>query len=447
MSWSVYAKQAVWEFLLVACVSTALGYTLLNGFYIEPGLQHSAVPGVVCVAATAALFALNRDSSTRFIGGIAFGVVVVGCLGAAAGLSGEYVTADVEGNWFLFLLLLLAQAIICFLLARTRTGCALLFAAGAFACALIQFFYERNELLWALLFVLAALMLVIYKNFQTSARGATSVRKVSFAAGFGVAAVAAAACALVASAVFFGIIAPLNPPAKQIKLVTEYRALETLPVQGTSSTFLTPNMDLTSDNTNSAERTTDDLRQSEDGRPMPAKPKGDASVEEEENSGGFMGVDLNSITRAFDFQTNQRQAWGLLLFLLLIPLAIAAYFVGRRLWRKRRVGRIRQLDETSQVRELYLFLVEHLARVGFAIPPGSTPLEFARNNAQSLERFDVEGQGSFEDLTRDYAKVVYGGQKADAAAADRAAKYYLGFWKAARKQLGNMRYLLKSFRL
>lgn len=449
MQFSSYLKDSIWDFLLVALASIALSYTLLDSFYIDPNLQYTPLAAVVSVVLVAILFVIAFNKKSTKLGIIVYAVLCAILLAVGAVTSGGSPLDDTESSHFFLALVLVLTPTIVFLLSRKRGLTAILFIVGVAICAWIQFFYERYELVWDLLFVFSSLALIVYKNFQLSARTATSVRSVSFPAGFGVAAGSVALCGAVAAAVWFGIIAPLNPGALQIKLVTEYKALETVQVHGTSKTYEVPNMDMTSNRTNDDERTTDDMQIKDDGRPTPANYKSSSKSNNDNNdsSGSFLGIDTDSLQQTFDFQNNTRQAVTALLLLLLIPIAIVAYFVGRRIWRNHRLKKIQQLPPSGQVQELYRFLTGRLGKVGIAVPVGATALEYARNNENSMEAYNHEAGVNFTDLTKSFVRVSYGKGEATEEEAQGFARFYKGFWKAARKQLGVFKYFLRSFRL
>lgn len=448
MSPMLYLKSVAWEALLVAVASMALGYTLYNAFYIAPTLQYSPA-GAICMAVlTVALFCVGYSGRTVRIGGVLYAIVCIIALAAAAGISGETFLTDSEQSYFFFALVTVLAPTLVYLLSRRLLGCAFVFIIGAFVCGWAQFFYERYELAWTIAFVLAGIALVIYRNYGESARSATSVRSLSFGAGAAVSLGAVVAVVGVACLLWFAVIAPLNPGALDIKLITEHRALETVQVKGTSAEYLTPNMELTSDQTNDSERTVDDLKESDDGKEMPAKMVDDGSAQTKA-SGSFMGIDISSIQQAFDFKADTQTALRNWLLLILIPLVIiVGFFVGRRILRNKRLARIQEQDAGNQVRELYRFATDKLARVGYAIPAGATVLEFARNNEQGLAVFESTADTNFLRMSEVYAGVVYGGRE-DVSEEELKpfVEFYKGFWKAARKRLGAVKYFFKSFRL
>ena len=447
MSLSTYLRLTVWEILLVCVAAIALTYTMLDSFYISPTLQYSPWPGVIAAFIVVALFLAAFNKRSARIGGALIAVLCLGGILVSVALSPENFMYDTEDTYFFFTVVCIIVPLLTFALSRSRVGTALLFALGCFICAWMQFFYAFDELVWTIVFIVAGAMIIIFKNYQLAARTATSVRSLSFSAGFGVSAGAVALAAGIACVIWFAVIAPLDPGALEIKLITEYRALETYEVIGTSSVEMTPNMDLTSDDTNDEERTTDDVLEAENGRAITVPP-GTGQDSQEEETGSFSGVDISSVFQAFDVTTYDEPLdyWPLLL-LLLIPIAIVGYFVGRRVYRTRRLKNIQQLPYDEQVETLYLFFVKKLRRVGYDVPEGVTLIEFARNNEATLAAFrECSGIG-FDELTAVYVGVTYGKRPALASEALLFARFYEGFWKAARKKLGNVKYFFKSFRL
>ena len=447
MSFAAYLKGAAGEFLLSCAAATALLYTLLNGFYIDSGLQYSVIPALACIGSLVVLYIVAYNRMTTLIGSIVYALAVAGVLFACAGASGD-ILVDEEANYLVFGVCCMVTPLVVFLLGRTRGTAAMLFIIGVFIVVFIQFFYERYELIWALLFVLSSLALVIYKNYQRSVETARSVKKVAFLPGFVVALGSVLAAGALACGIWFGIIAPLNPPAADIKLITEEHALETQRVKGIASMFLVPNLDMTSSQTNNEERTTDDLQLVEDGRIVLANGEAEGEPEEQESGGSFVGINLDSLSETFDFQTYDTSDWARLFIVLgIIVLVIVGYFVGRRWWRARRLAKYRSFDPARQIEAIYLFLMGRFERIGFKMPPGQSVLEYAADTAGLRERFDERAGVPFANLTATYTRVVFGDDDVTQEEADGFAAYYKSFWKASRQHLGSLKYFFKSFRL
>lgn len=449
---SLYLKSALWDFVLVLAASLGMCYTLLNCFYVSPDLQYGPVPALVCAVVLLALFAGTSSKKAARVACplIALLVVVSWVVGAALTPDGAFL-ADFEGNYLIFAMCTTLSAVGCFLATRSQTGCALLFVAGAFIVGLVQFLYERFELAWALVFIAAALGCIVYRNYRKSLAESASLRKVSFVPGFAVAAAVAAVAVGLGCGIWFGLIAPLNPPAAEVKLLTEYRALETLRVKGVADIYQVPNLDMTSDQTNDGERSTDDIKESPEGRPYPAT--GNPMEEEQTDApdagagSNSEGINLNVPDDLFDFLTYEQKVLIGVLAALAVAGGIVAYFVGRRARRRRRLERIRALAPSQQVEAIYTFLMGRFARLGYRMAPGQTIADYAQANAATFEPFDAAAGVSFGDVTRDYAEAVYGTVALGQDAADRAGAYYSSFWRACRVKLGSVRYFLKSFRL
>ena len=446
MNFPAYMKGAVWDFLLVALLAVSMTYQVLNCFYVDPSIQYSVIPGAVAVVECAALVAMACNKKTVRIGAPIYAVVAIIAI-VACGAATESVFTDDEANLMIVAFVLVLTPTLVFLLSRKRTGCAFLFIICAFLVAIIEFFYMRSEIAWALIAIVSSIALIIYRNYQLSARTATTIKKFSFVPGFA-AALAGVGIALAASAaLWFGVIAPLNPSALDIKLVTEYRALETYPMKGVSSEYLTPNMDMTSSEVNSDSRTTDQLFESEDGIDTPANGNTPPENSATGQSAAYMGFDADSLSNMFD-NINYKAITIALLVALCVALAlIGVYFADRRVYRKQRLNKYSKLPATRQIEILYLFLVDKLKILGLGVPDGQTTLEYAKSIDSSVSRLDQVTGVSFRDLTGLYTAVTFGGYEADEADAELFRQYYRKFWKAARQYLGNMKYFVTAFRL
>ncbi len=443
----MYLRSMVWNFILTAVAAVSLTYVLLDGFYVDPSLQFSVIPAVIDLVCLVVLFLISRRRSTMLIGGVIYVVLLVAIWVVSAVMIPEgLIFVDFEGNYLIFTMVITLTATMCFLLTRRALGTAVLFIIGAFLLGLIQLFYERFNLVWTVLFVLSVLALLIYLNYQRSVRTALSVEKVSFAPGFAVSLITCLVAVGLAAGVWYGIIAPMDPEALDIKLITEYRALETVQVRGTSDVYQTPNIDMTSDDLNDGVRTTDDIKEDVSGDPWPARGNTTDEPEEQDNESSSMGLNLEDIQDVFDLQNNP-QNWPLVLLLILVIAAIVLYFILRRVRRNRRLAKFRELGPDREYEETFLFLIDRFRRVGIAVPPGQTIREFGVSSETAMRHHNSESGVEFKDLAGCYSGMVYGNRRADEEHVSKIEKFYRSFWKACRKQLGNIRYFFKSFRL
>ncbi len=452
MKVSNYAKSSLWEFILLLLCCSALEYTLFNGFFIPESARGGFVPVVVTAFLLLSLFAIGRNRRSVAIGSVCYAVAVVIILVVSSSMSSTgFFLEDNEGNYFYAAFIVCTVATACFLLSRTLTGSAILMLVGNFLCALIQFFYNQYEILLLVVFFMATLALVVYKNCNISARTADSAKRFAFYSYFLVAAVFVILVIGAGSAVWFGVVAPLNPPAQRIELINEDRSYEEIEVAGTSSSYQTPNLEMSSKSTNSYSRTTDDLLIDEKGEEVQAQVKGGASTSqsegEQDTSGSQQGMSPDEPEPAFDVFSYLRNPLLWLSLMAILLAACLAYFMGRRAVRSRRLTKLEARGNNEMAEGLYLFILSRYRRLGDAIPQGATVEEYANRNADAFRYFDTESGVEFQELSAIYAARVYGDKDVSDEQADLFARYYRSFWKAARRKLGNVQYFFKSFRI
>ena len=442
---SSYMKYALWDFLLVALAACALTYSLLDGFYVDEGLQYGPLPAVGVIVCLVILYVVAADKRRMLIGGIAYAaiLVVVWLVSIAMTPDGQ-IFVDNQENYLIFAMVITLTATVSFLVTRNLVGTALFFIVGAFLSGFIELFYQRQEVVCTVLFVFATLALLVYKNYQKSMLSSMSLNKVTFLPGIGVAFVSTLVAVLLGVGLWFGVIAPLNPQAAQIKLITEYRALETLQVHGTSMEYQRPLTDMTSDQTNNDSRTTDDIVESQNGTRWPATGDTEQDPNDGEQNSAFMGLNLDSIVDAFNTQGNPA-AWLLLFLPLLIVALIVGYFLWRRANRKKRLEKFAALGPDEEFKAVFLFLLEKLKRIGISVPNGQTMLEFGTSSENAVYRFDVESGVSMKSLAACYSETAYGKKSVEEGDVKAVEAYYNAFWKACRKQLGNLKYFFKAF--
>ena len=447
MNLSIYFKMVVWEFILLTLVSTGLSYVLLQAFYAGDAVSGSFVPAVASVAMNAVLFYIASSRRIVRVGGAVFAVACVVAVVACGVASSVSPVSDEPGNYLIVALVIVVTNLFAFFLSRRRTETVVLLILSIFCCSWIQFYYQADMVAWSMVVLFSALALVVYKNYQRSARTASSAKKISFSMGAGTAALSVALAVGVGALVWFAVIAPLNPSVFKVELITEVRAYETLQVRGTSQDYQVPNTDMTSDQLNDQSRTVDDLQISDDGIPMPAQTKDDTS-KSQSAEGTFNGIDVDSLRQAFDFQSDPSGASVRVVLWILLPLLlIVGYFVGRRLWRTRRLNKYMMLPPKERIAAIYSFVLERLGRIGHALPEGMTLREYCIHNKGTFEEYEQLAGCSFATVTNSYMQAAYGKAKPSGAEVADVAKFYNSFWKFARKQLGSFKYFFKSFRL
>lgn len=465
MTFKMYAKFAVMEWVLAFASSWALAVTVMEGFWIDEALRFSWVTPVLCAVLLVACYLAAWKPSLRFVGVLGVLVVVVVVIGASIALSeGEVPWEDATENRFVYALCVVLCSVGCFALTRTLAGSAVFFVVCVFACSLMQAFYEQHLLAWALVVLVSSLGLVVWRNCQLARARVDIGRATPSALSFLTAIVPVGACVAVACGIWFLVIAPLQPQALDIELLTEYRTWAQVQVRGVSDLMMETDTSTTSGNLVDGDPfTTDDFQVDENSiyeipaksAPENAEVSGSGAGFEDQSAGHLSGsrdeIDRDSTERrwdAFSYSIDFPFAWVALAGILLLIALIIAYFLARRWYRGRRLEKFVSLPTSrEQVVQIYLFLMKNMARIGFPFPEGATLSSWSAASARAMDGLRASTGVPFATLTDVYVKCAYGAREpADDEVAFFVA-FYDGFWKAAREHLGSLRYFFKSFRL
>ena len=464
VSFGTYMRQRLGEMLLCFISAWSIAQVAFNAFYIDE-VQHTAIVPLAIAVLLVALFAIAYKRSWLLPGGIAFAAVAaVGVLAACAlSTNAGAPYADEAGSYLYFALVVVFSALLCFVFTRTLPGCLAWFVIVAFFCSAVQAFYGFDEYVFSIAASVCAIALAIYRNFQIGMLGAQRLGRASNLSAFASSAIAAAAACGVMLVVWFGIIAPMQPGVLEFKIITEYRQLPIIELQGIASQNPVFDTTMTSKNLVEGERyTTDDLKidpdsqdtvdgkslreqmQSLSGNTGSGNASASASGKTEKLNNNAEKNELNAMNYSIPFPA----ILATLLAILLLVVACIAYFVGRRRMRRERLIQMLNGPRKEQLGKVYLFCLQRMGKIGFAVPEGSTLTEFARNNERRFDTFTVESGVSFGDLTQSYVECIAYGER-DITEDDivAGAAFYEGFWRAAREYLGNFRYFWRSFRL
>jgi hypothetical protein len=466
VTFGAYLKQNVGEYLLLLLSVWSVAVVGFNAYFLDSLLgalgyvTRAVLALAVCAVLLVALYAAAYRRRRLVAGVIVYLFLLAGLVAAAITFSsGENLYEDTEGNYLYLALVLAVSATGGFLLTRTLAGSAVWFLASAFSCTVVQAFYETGEVVMSVVASLSALALIVHRNFRLGLASADVAKRPSHVGAFVTSVAPVAAAGVLALVAWFSIISPLDPSVMKITLITDYRQLPIEEAKGTADEHPVFNYEMTSDDlVEGFPYTTDDLKED---------PNADvvidaASVLEQQlhqqlaaqsaaaGSGQHDVLDPDSTEEEFD-PLSWSEVFPVIIVLLaataLAIAAIVAYFIGRRLWRRRRLVRMLSLEPRAQVESLYLFVLDRLARLGFKVPAGMTLSEYAANSARSMDMLTEETRVAFADLTRGYEACAYGRRVPREDDVVPFVAYYLTFWKAARTHLGPLRYFFKSFRL
>ena len=388
-----------------------------------------------CVVLVALLYLVAMTPRTLLVGGICLGVALVGVLiGCAVASPGSTPVDDVAGNYCILALLAIASSLVVFVLGRTRVGTVALLLLGLVACAFVEYLYWTSQDVAFVVFVVAAIGLVVFRNYQVSLIDSES-DQISFTSVSLTGIVLGGVSLAVAAVVFMLVIAPLNPGNITVKLFTEYRSSQVIELSGAQSAEHVQG-ELASDNTVEGDEDTSDSDEQQEVKPTTISSL--LGVSDELSGDGGATIGLMNVNLLF------------LIIPLLIVLLVVGVIVLRRALRRRRYRTMTSGDNEDAVMNLYLFFVERFKRLKIECPTGQTIIEFsrdARSTFQAFERSYGDGPCVFEGLTDAYSRVVYGGLPASDEDRELFERYYATFYKNVIHHVGRLKYLLMFFRV
>lgn len=443
MNFMRYVKTAVWDYLLCVVMCCGVNVTILSGFYIPESLQYNyPLLAATALLMCAFLFAGAYSKKSIWIAAGAFVLLAAILLIAARRASGgENVFRDQESNPYLYFIVSVIAIVIVFLLSRTRTGTAVLFAAGSFALAMIQFLYTSDHWIALLLFVLACGAMFLYRNYYKSVLESQTV-KTAFGRMLILSIALCLLVTLVGTGVFYGIVKTFDPQARELKLITKYMALETLQKIGIADLNVLPDYDKTTQRTSEEERKAKEEKESKE-----KKAEGNDTQKEVRNKDPKTPNQLDtSEEAAFQVVSYLKKSHLWVLFPIL-PLLVAAGAVFAKLrLRKQWLKKLEPESNRVKVTRMYPYYMRKLRRMKIIKAPEDTLFQFVEKAAGPLQHFEAEG-ADFKRLTEIFVRASYGREEISDPEFNRYLSFHQVFYKNCRQYLGRLKYILKFFYL
>lgn len=450
MSRRDYIISVLPEAILLVVVSTSLAYYFSTGFVAGEGISGCVpIALAVCAVLTAVLHAIAWSKRTALVGGVSLAVVLLVAFAIALAVGGgANVLEDTEGNLVLFASCVVLTCIGCFLLSRKVVLCALLVVGGAFACGVMQYLYQEGHAVSFAVFIVSAASLLMCRVYRAGLVGSLT-RRTAFAPTAGFALFTALVAVGLSALVFFVVIAPLDSPALEVKLITEYKALEELPRRGTSETLSITDPDLTSTVLN-GEFT--DAQEDDTERETETDSQGTSvaeSVQEARQSiGSSLGYAADGAVSLFDLITFNQKWYGFVLLIVLAVLVLVAPWVIKHVTRKRFLDNALLLPPRECVKTLYERFMRNFSRLGVGRAQSATPFEFAVNTQRELAIFSLDAtDGGFMRVTSAFARASFGDKEPTSADIAACRNFYGSFFSNARKYAGVPKYIRLYFRL
>ena len=424
-------------------MGSAIAVSVFGGFMIGESQANAYFKTFVLVLVLEILLyaaAYNKKTILRGLLLFIAGIVVFLVFGfVRAGIS---VFADDESNLFLYYILLFLCAVGVFLVSRRRAGAFILYAVGAVLIGFIEYLYSSDRILCLVVFLIAGLAMIIYRNYSGNVWQAKT-KRFSMGSLIIVSLIVCFLAAAVGTAAFYGVVAQLDPPYKAIKIFTKHMTLEEIEKAGITDydTELVPTQAAASTKNEEVEDDPDqeaDSNQEEESETE--------NQEQDEKTQSETLFDQNEESR--DLQLIRYRHIKLLQILLPIIIAVLIFLVFFLRWylRRRWYQALKKKDSGEQVVVLYHFFLRDFGRMKIKKNVQETPLEYVVRADPQLKFFNTE-KVNFEELTQIYVETGYGHKTPDAAQVGKFHAFYEAFYAKCRSYVGGARYFFKMFRL
>ena len=439
-----YIKLHMWDYLFTVLISIGLALNVFSSYVLTtPFVTNYAVIIVSVLAINCLMFVFGYNKRNAITGTV---ILVVAAVGAMLFLRAKgYLSSggSVDRSLPIFWAIIVISTIVTYLTSRSKK----LFIPFSVAAILVSAafrFLEYPVSVPAFLIMLVGLVLeLLYKVFYDSIASA-SYGSFNFKHFFVQSTAVTLIVFLLSGGVFYGIIKPLNPPTRELKLITRLLSLDILEQIGVASTTELPAPDAESNKVSDKNKTTNqenkDKNESIDNEKQDEKQEENKDLENEtnddlrKNSGNILEA------LAISYEQNEYTAYiiaAVVIFIIALP------FVIKFLLRRSRRKKIESMQPHDGMVYLYTFFLNKLKKVGLTKAPNLTLMEYVETNKSEFTAFDESQNVKFPDLTNIYNSSIYGGYTPTDSDYDKFKNYYDGFFKSARNRVGNLKYAFK----
>lgn len=428
-----YLQSHIWDFIFTVMIAVGLGLNVLSSFELNtPLLTNYAVMILTVVAVNLFCFISGynkKNTITGIITGIVLvvaGVVLVASKGYFS--SGNETAASVPIFWAVMIF----SAVFTYLLTRNRK-IAIFFSVGALiVCAAFRFLEYPVSTVGFLVMtfglVLEILCRVYHDSLEKASYGTYSFKH------FAVQSIAVTLVVmLLSSGVYYGVVRPLEPQTRELKLITKLLSFDVLEKVGISSKLQVQNPNIQSDVTNDEQRKT---KQEND---VPDEPQ--TEPEEEDKDDDVINKTQNEL-KAFaisyaDMEYVRYVIAGAIVLVILLP------FVIKYMLRRKQRKKVEAFSPDEGSKYLYAWFLKKFDKLGIGKAANITVLEYVQNSESGLRDYVTESGTDFKALTDVYNKTIYGTYEPTDDDYALFKDFYNSFFKNVKNSIGVIRYAFK----
>ncbi|MCC8028555.1 MAG: hypothetical protein LIO75_01925 [Lachnospiraceae bacterium] len=416
------------------------------GFYVNEEQQYNMPLLLAIVIILNVILWLVSFGKRTMAGGVIGFVAAIVIAFVYLSVSGNMLTAftDTEDspNPYLYYMICFAVIVGVWLLASTRRGTLVLMPLGALVAALIQYLYHNNHFLWLALFLIACMVNLALKNYQNQVLRFGN-RNSSFGRTALVALVCVLAAFLIGTGAFYGIVSPLNPPAKKLELFTRDMTRTPLDRMGLASEVKVLDPDQKSDVTEEVPGVSGTESSEASGNDDDGGIVGDEIDEDSEmdNAANLFSEDSeDDQLDAISYNRLRSVLWTtILLIAILAAAAIILKVLSHRMWLKR----IQDKSQKEQISAMYHLFLRKFAQIKEGKYREETPYEYAERTELNLASF-VTQEADFNEITDIFVRSEYGTDGITGEEYEAFKEYYRNMFRCLRQYLG-LRWIVKFF--
>ena len=444
-----YLRASGWDFLLCLVISIAIGFINCGGFMVSDELHtNPAALGLAAGVPLLLMFGAASSKKTVLPGiGVIAVALVAACLVAHAVSGNENMFTDSEGNPVPFIVVMFATTLVTFLMTRRKWLVRAFVPVAILDMCFVEFMYKQGYWYMLIAALVAIGIMMVYRNYRVNLRDA-STDKVSFTAAFGIGGVYALALMGITCLIFFLIIAPLNPPAQELKLFTKYMTYETVEMTGIGNSSNSPSNNTTNKLNDQVDKT--DQQPEDNGNQNDGKDENQQLAPLDNPATGALASladqGMQALRDMFNFLIQNPPLFAL--FWILVVAVIAAPFVIKKKLRARWFRKTCALPARESIRAFYLFFVKRFKMLKVVKPQELTLTEWAESFSGEFYEFEQNSRRTtFKQITQAYCNATYGHIDPTAEELEGAKAFYNNFYKAFAAKSGWIKYCLRFFRV
>lgn len=423
-----YVRLHAWDFILTVLIAIGMHLNTFSAFMIrESYMTNYLLVTVVTTLVMAVMFVIGYNKRNTIIGGAGWAVFLIGWIIYLRANDLINLEEGADETIPAFWSIVIFGSALIYLLTRSRK---ILFGAapvGMLFCAAFKFLEYPVSVPGLFILVIAVILEILYLVYKdsllTADYGNYTIRhflEQSIAI--------VTVVVILSSGVFYGIVKPLDPPTRDLKLITKLLSFDILELLGVASTQEVKDPNQGDEDQDEEEPPEEKEEEKED----------EENEQDEDENKQESDEKISAQTMSYN-EKDYTVYWVTALIILLL----ATPFVIKYVLRARRRRRLSGLDANNQAAFVYDFFLDRLKKLGVGKADSQTILEYAEQQEAVLENFTAEDGTTFEEMTELYNYHLYSKTPVSSENARKFVAMYDSFYKNAKEFVGTWKYIRK----